>query len=286
MAARHKKALHLRLPVFGLYIALFSLALNIFTPPALAEAENWLPPGSATEMLDSPPPELIKPGAEKDREWLYGRLLFRSPSLLGEKAVRIGLSCNSCHTNGHVNTNFYINGLSDRPGRIDVTNRFWQAGFEDGIANPLDIPSLRGSADNTSFGTVNIFPDLHAFTSHVITTEFAGPEPDEETIKSLISYINSLDINELEESAAIVETSSDMSYISLLQRPLENRDMPELNILIDLIRSDYGRRAKLPAAQADTLHLIVLNLRELREKAAKDDYEAAFAIYRKLSGAQ
>ena len=284
--AQGKNDWRLKLPVFSFFIALFASAQSFYAAPTLADSENWLPPGSSTEKLENPPPELIKPGTPKDRDWLFGRLLFRSPSLLGEKAVRIGLSCNSCHTNGHVNTSFYINGLSDRPGRIDVTNRFWQAGFEDGIANPLDIPSLRGSADSASFGTINVFPDLHAFTSHVITTEFAGPEPDEETIKSLISYINSLDINELEESAAIVETSSDMSYISLLQRPLENRDMPELNILIDLIRSDYGRRAKLPAAQADTLHLIVLNLRELREKAAKDDYEAAFAIYRKLSGAQ
>ncbi|MAZ02967.1 MAG: hypothetical protein CMN56_07500 [Sneathiella sp.] len=286
MAARHKKALHLRLLVFGFSIALFSLALNIFASLALAEAENWLPPGSSTEMLDSPPPELIKPGTEKDREWLYGRLLFRSPSLLGEKAVRIGLSCNSCHTNGHVNTSFYINGLSDRPGRIDVTNRFWQAGFEDGIANPLDIPSLRGSADNKFFGTVNVFPDLHAFTSHVIMIEFAGPEPNEEAIKALISYMNSLDINELEESEPVVETSSDMSYISLLHRPLENRDMPELDRLIDLIRSDYGRRAKLPAAQTDALHLTVSSLRELQDKAAKDDFEAAFVIYRKLSSDQ
>ena len=281
MAARRKKAPGLTLPVFGL-----SIALNIVTFPALAEAENWLPPGSSTEMLDRPPPELIKPDTEKDREWLYGRLLFRSPSLLGEKAVRIGLSCNSCHTNGHVNTSFYINGLSDRPGRIDVTNRFWQAGFEDGIANPLDIPSLRGSADNTSFGTVNIFPDLHAFTSHVITTEFAGPVPDEETIKALISYMNSLDINELEDAATVVDTSSDMSYISLLQRPLENRNLPQLERLIDLIRIDYGRRAKLPMARPDALRLTVSSLKDLREKAASDDYEAAFTIYRKLSDVQ
>ncbi|WP_339633853.1 hypothetical protein [uncultured Sneathiella sp.] len=284
--AQGKNDWRLKLPVFSFFIALFASAQSFYAAPTLADSENWLPPGSSTEKLENPPPELIKPGTPKDRDWLFGRLLFRSPSLLGEKAVRIGLSCNSCHTNGHVNTSFYINGLSDRPGRIDVTNRFWQAGFEDGIANPLDIPSLRGSADSASFGTINVFPDLHAFTSHVITTEFAGPEPDTDTLTALISYMNSFDINELGETETIVETSSDMSYISLLQRPLENRDFPQLDKLVDLILGDYGRRAKLSTARTDALRLTVISLRNLREKAAINDYDAAFAIYEKLNGAQ
>ncbi|MEX0584091.1 MAG: hypothetical protein WD185_10500, partial [Sneathiella sp.] len=166
--------------------------------------------------------------------------------------------------------------------RIDVTNRFWQAGFEDGIANPLDIPSLRGSADRAPFGTVSVFPDLHAFTSHVITTEFAGPSPDEETLDALVSYMKSLDINGLSEAATVADTSPDMSYTSLLQDPLENRNLAELDKLIDLIRSDYGRRPALPTAQAEAVRHTVSSLRELREKAAANDFPAAFAIYQEL----
>ncbi len=252
------------------------------TTPATADAQNWLPPGSSTEVLSDPPTELIRPDTIRDDKWLYGRLLFRSPSLLGEKAVRIGLSCNSCHPNGHANEDFYINGLSDRPGHIDVTHRFWQAGFGDGNSNPIDFPSLRGVRDTPPYGTINIFPELHVFTRHVIVTEFAGPPPNLEKMEALVSYLNSIDNKELNGNQSIVQTGADMSYLSLLRSPLENRDYAKLNELIDLVRSDYGRRARMPNARIEEIRITVTGLKEIDEKAAANDFAAALMIYENL----
>ncbi|MDF2365763.1 hypothetical protein [Sneathiella sp.] len=200
--------------------------------------------------------------------------------------MRIGLSCNSCHPNGHVNTEFYINGLSDRPGRIDVTHRFWQAGFEDKMSNPIDIPSLRGVRETAPYGTINIFPDLHAFTRHVIVTEFAGPSPTPEKMEALVAYLNSIGNNGLDEDQSIVQTSTDMSYLSLLRAPLEDKGEAKLNELIDLIRSDLGRRANMPNAKGDTLRRTVTGLKEINEKAAAKDFTAALMIYQELMARQ
>ncbi len=120
-----------------------ALAFLVSPPATLAEESIWLPVGSATAFNGLPPKEILQKGAKLQGQSLLGKLLFNSPSLLGEKAVRIGLSCNSCHPNGHVNTSFYISGLSGEPGTIDLSNRFWRKGTEDGLFNPVPIPSLR-----------------------------------------------------------------------------------------------------------------------------------------------
>src|SRR3546814_4193206 len=51
----------------------------------------------------------------------YGRLAFRSPMVLGGTASKAGLSCQACHPNGFANEDFFIPGLSDAHGRIDVS---------------------------------------------------------------------------------------------------------------------------------------------------------------------
>ena len=264
-----------------LYISLFVALMAAGTTLTKANEQNWLPPGSSTEMLRDPPAEFIREQTIRDEKWLYGRLLFRSPSLLGEKAVRIGLSCNSCHPNGHINTDFYINGLSDSPGRIDVTHRFWQAGFDDGVSNPIDIPSLRNIRDTAPYGTVNIFPDLPAFTRHVIVTEFAGPEPESAQLKSLVAYLNSIDTRPVK-----IEVDQELSYLPLLRDPLEKEDAARLRELIDLIRSDYGRRAKSGNSSMIAVRQVVNDLKGISEKAAAQDFPAALDIYNDLMASQ
>ncbi|MZR29237.1 hypothetical protein [Sneathiella litorea] len=268
-----------------IYISLLFASAAVVTSAA-ADEGNWLPPGSSTEMLKGPPLEFIRPETVRNEDWLYGRLLFHSPSLLGEKAVRIGLSCNSCHPNGHANTDFFITGLSDRPGQVDVTHHFWKAGFDDGIFNPVNIPSLRGSRDTAPYGTINVLPDLHAFTRHVIEVEFAGPSPSSEKLEALVVYLNSIDNKELGNNQSFVKTSSNMSYLPLLRAPLQNRDYARLRELTDLIRSDFGRRANLPEAQVDRIKSTVAILRTLIVKADEGDYTAAFTIYEDLMANQ
>ncbi|MEH6547648.1 MAG: hypothetical protein V7701_14525 [Sneathiella sp.] len=243
-------------------------------------AEDWLPPGSTTEMAGVKPAELLDRSKEITNEILLGRLLFRSPSILGEKAIRIGMSCDSCHTNGHVNTSFYIEGLSDRPGRIDVSHRFWQAGFEDHVDNPIDIPSLRNIQSKTKFGTQVIFSNLPAFTRHVISTEFAGPLVSEDEMKALLSYMSSLDINGLDISYIYAETGIDSPYAGLFINPIKDQDFQRIDTLVDLVRADLGRQ--VTDGTQEEIKTRIRLLTSLRGAAAAGNYENATAFLNQL----
>ncbi|WP_293948582.1 hypothetical protein [Sneathiella sp.] len=254
--------------------------------PLRADERNWLPPGSMTDITRDPPAELIRQDTVRDKQWLYGRLLFHSPALLGERAVRIGLSCNSCHTNGHINADFYIEGLSDRPGRVDVTHRFWQAGFDDGKDNPLDIPTLRGIRDSAPYGTAVRLPDLPSFTRHVIVTEFAGPEPNSGDLDALIHYLASLMDTPPAHADEAQQSGPETSYLTLLAGPVETENFHEVDRLYELIRSDYGRRiAKMDTIPASLRNEVTL-LKSLHEKAAADDFAAARVSYQALIARQ
>ena len=88
---------------------------------SLSGAREWLPPGSLSlETLSQRPDERLEDG--HNFYVAFGRLAFRSPDILGGTARKAGLSCQACHANGFATHAFFIPGLSDRPGRIDVTN--------------------------------------------------------------------------------------------------------------------------------------------------------------------
>ncbi len=284
MVAPHKVA---GKPTVWQHLCLLPLLLMLgVSAPLRADEQNWLPPGSTTEMTRDPPAEVIRYDTTHDRQWLYGRLLFHSPALLGEKAVRIGLSCNSCHTNGDINADFYIEGLSDRPGRIDVSHSFWQAGFDDGKDNPLDIPTLRGIRDSAPYGTVVRLPDLPSFTRHVIVTEFAGPEPDGADLEALIRYLSSLTDSLPAQADDALPFVPETSYLTLLAGPVETENFHEIDRLYELIRSDYGRRITQMDTVPDDLRREVSLLKTLHEKAATGDFAAARFSYQALIARQ
>jgi len=238
-----------------------------------AEPEDWLPPGSSTEMVGNKPLELFKPGTIFTDQLVYGRLLFRSPEILGEKAVRIGLSCDSCHTNGHINSSFYIDGLSDEPGSIDVSHRFWQAGFGDLTDNPLSIPTLRDIAKTAPYGTRIIMPDLAAFTRHVTETEFGGPRLTEQQVQALIAYMTALEEHGNEPKK--------ISYFRLLEAPLKKKDFDKIDALVDLLRADAGHR--VTDGNRDELTEQIKAINNLRRLAAAKDFVAAIDFYRSLT---
>src|SRR3546814_392190 len=141
--------------VGAVLLASTSLAASPFPSSAqsLAGALDWLPPGSlSVEALSTRPAEDLDGGAAQSFFVEYGRLAFRSPDILGGTARKAGISCQACHSNGHANTAFFVPGLSDRPGRIDVSHAFWNLRNEDSRANPITIPSLRGVAAKARFG--------------------------------------------------------------------------------------------------------------------------------------
>jgi len=119
-----------------------------------------------------------------------GNTAFSSPLLYGEPARSAGLSCNSCHVNGHVNRAFHIPGHSARPGGLDPTGSLFNPAAEDGAANHTDIPSLRGIRFLAPYGRDGRIASLREFTRHVIVTEFAGEEPAPLLLDALVAYMN------------------------------------------------------------------------------------------------
>jgi cytochrome c peroxidase len=118
-----------------------------------------------------------------------GNTAFSAPSLFGERARAAGLSCNTCHVQGEANPAFFIPGVSARPGGLDPTTTFFHARAGDGVANHVDIPSLRGTRHTAPYGRDGRFATLRAFARHVIVDEFAGPEPAPAVLDALVAYM-------------------------------------------------------------------------------------------------
>ncbi|MEH6494453.1 MAG: hypothetical protein V7740_01810 [Pseudomonas marincola] len=213
--------------------------------PAQVQADpvNWLPPDSRIDV-QIPPDEFLSITRPLKGHALLGKLLFNSPSLLGETAVRIGLTCNSCHPNGHVNTGFFMPGLSSLPGTIDITHNFWGSGTEDGVLNPITIPSLRGVSKSAPYGTLTVLPTLGAFTRHVIETEFAGPSVQPYELTALIAYMSLLETMPKGDKQTYVQASLS-AYFALLIEPLEKKQIEDVVRITHLIREELGRRIKV-----------------------------------------
>jgi len=163
----------------------------------LDDLSRWLAPGSdLAANLSSQPREILRierAGGQPPFLVRFGRLLFRSPLILGERAALLGLSCDTCHSGGHVNNRLFVAGLSDRPGNIDGAHRFFSAIADDGRLKPINIPSLRGIRWRAPYGHDGRFWSLAEFTRSVIETEFAGPPPSPVMLDALVAYQNELD---------------------------------------------------------------------------------------------
>ncbi len=260
----------------GILPGTFALCFLITSNSMAAETNVWLPIGSSTETSGLPPKEYLKDGEILGGKSLIGKLLFNSPSVLGEKAVRIGLSCNSCHPNGHVNTSFYISGLSSDPGTIDLSNRFWRKGTEDGKFNPIAIPSLRNVLNTAPYGTVLSLPDLPAFTRHVISDEFGGPPRSKDEMEALIGYMNLLEKETGSNMSRQVQTIPIGRLLDLLVEPVkaENREM--FDFRSSLIKEELGRH--LTSTNEKKVKMLALRLNQIERDlvTASQKAKAAF----------
>lgn len=181
-------------------------ALFLLTPiPALAQIgapqgpiadSQWLRVGGdIAAALRSRPRErlhIVEQGGTLSAIVQLGRLAFRSPQVLGGLARRDGMSCQTCHTNGHIAADFFIEDLSDRPGNVDVSHFLFNPRAEDGLANPLNIPSLRGIAATAPYGHDGRFGTLEDFTRNVIVNEFQGERPPGWLLDALVTYMRQL----------------------------------------------------------------------------------------------
>lgn len=123
-----------------------------------------------------------------------GDLAFNSPSLLGGTARRAGMSCGTCHVNGAGNARLYVPGLSTRPGNFDTTSALFNARADNGVRDPVRIPSLRGARLMAPYGHDGRIASLREFVRNVVVNEFAGDEPAPAILDALVVYIEDIDL--------------------------------------------------------------------------------------------
>lgn len=233
--------------VFGLLLA--ALPLVSIQAQSLTGALEWLPPGSlSVESLTRHPQEQLEGGPSDNQKAgqsfyvEFGRLAFRSPDILGGTARKAGLSCQACHANGFATKAFFIPGLSDKPGTIDVSHAFWNLRGEDGIANPVEIPSLRGVKTKERFGQDRRMASLREFTRRVIVTEFAGSEPDALLLDALVAYQEKL--QPAAETPVPVTLQQDLAdllrYLDALGVPLAEEEPALAARITVMIRGQIG----------------------------------------------
>lgn len=173
------------------------LLLSVLLCAGAARAEpvdrNWLPPGTNIEAAMAEEPRAVSAGGGALFLVTLGELVFHTPTLLGPKAGQIGLACRSCHPGGDRNARFFIPGASRHPGSYDGTTALFDPKREDGVDNPLEIPSLRGARLTAPYGHDGRFWSLREFTRHVIVEEFAGREPPAVVLDALLAYLLDLD---------------------------------------------------------------------------------------------
>ena len=163
-------------------------------PPEIDELK-WIDPGfDPVEFLTVVPAECSATTTDPVRSHAVdlGRVAFRSPVLLGGLAARGGISCDSCHRNGHGNPAFHVTGVSSAVGTADVTGSVFSEVRDDHIFNPVPIPSLVDVAARSTFGTVRPTQDLASFVRAAVVDEFDGPSPSASIVDALVAYMVSL----------------------------------------------------------------------------------------------
>jgi len=122
-----------------------------------------------------------------------GNLAFNTPYTLGELAQKAHISCASCHVNGASNPKLFVPGLSTRAGNFDTTNSLFNPKTDNGVVDPVTIPSLRGARLLAPYGHDGRIGSLRDFVRNVIVNEFAGAEPSSQILDAIVAYIEDID---------------------------------------------------------------------------------------------
>jgi cytochrome c peroxidase len=124
---------------------------------------------------------------------MLGEMAFSSPAILGTRARQAGISCGTCHINGTTNPRLFVPGLSTHPGTFDTTGGLFNPHADDGVLDALTTPSLRGAHVLAPYGHDGRILSLRDFVRNVIINEFAGSEPSQKLLDSLVLYIEDID---------------------------------------------------------------------------------------------
>lgn len=162
----------------------------------IVSKESVLPPGTELDQdqLDRPNELFYSELAGGKRSYLLnlGDMLFSSPAILGGLARQADISCGTCHQQGAGNAKLFVPGLSARSGTFDTTGHLFNAKADNGVFDPVRIPSLRGVKYLAPYTHDGRFPTLREFTRNAIVNEFAGAEPSAQVLDALVNYIQEI----------------------------------------------------------------------------------------------
>jgi hypothetical protein len=159
--------------------------------------QKGLPTGSELDedAVDNPREVFHSESLHGHRSYFsnLGNLAFNSPSILGDAARKAHISCGSCHVNGASNPKLFIPGLSTHPGNFDTTNSLFNPKTDNGVLDPVMIPSLRGARFLAPYGHDGRAASLRDFVRNVIVNEFAGAAPSPQILDAILTYIEDID---------------------------------------------------------------------------------------------
>jgi Di-haem cytochrome c peroxidase len=183
---------------FALAAMLFLLGIvPVAAPSPVSDDQTGLPIGSDLDedAIKNPREVFHSEAIGGHRSYLsnLGNLAFNSPGILGAAARRAHISCGTCHVNGASNPRLIIPGLSTRPGNFDTTNAVFNPKTDDGVLDPLTIPSLRGARFLAPYGHDGRTASLRDFVRNVIVNEFAGPAPSPQILDAIVVYLEDID---------------------------------------------------------------------------------------------
>jgi hypothetical protein len=263
------------------------------SPATALDDARWLSPDAdRAAALTTAPAECLSRPADAETAWrvALGRVAFRSPALLGGLAARAGMSCDTCHRNGHGNPAFFIAGVSDAPGTADVTSAVFSQSRGDGIDNPVPIPDLTGVGAKSRFGTMRPADGLSAFVHSVIVEEFQGAEPSPIVLEALVAYLTGLDPRACPtaRSAALTFAGAARDLAdtyAVLLGALDRHDPATADVVLRSLNLALGRLAqRFPDApeSSATLPSLGRDLAAIRPllAARPDDARKALAAWR------
>jgi hypothetical protein len=175
------------------------LVLSAPNAPAFPVSGDQTVLPAGTELNDDAldrPREIFKSeaaGGSKSYLVNLGDLAFTAPAILGGTARRAGISCATCHVNGTSNPKLYVPGLSSRGGNFDTTGALFNPKADDGVLDPVTVPSLRGARYLAPYGHDGRSGSLRDFVHNVIVNEFAGPEPSPAILDAMVAYLQDID---------------------------------------------------------------------------------------------
>ena len=83
--------------------------------------------------------------------------------------------------------------MSTRPGNFDTTGPLFNPKADNGVLDPVRIPSLRGARYLAPYGADGRMASLRDFVRNVIVNEFAGAEPPPAMLDAIVAYIQDID---------------------------------------------------------------------------------------------